>query len=72
MAFILLRSTVRKGKPSAMRMALIPGASFFCISGRSPLLFRVLFHAKDAGWTFPVFPGDRGVGHGLSRYFILP
>ena len=72
MAFILLRSTVRKGKPSAMRMALIPGASFFCISGRSPLLFLVRFHAKEAGWTFPVFPGDSGVGHGLSRYFILP
>lgn len=67
MAFILLHSTVRKGKPS-----LIPGASFFCISGRSPLLFLVRFHTKDAGWTFPVFPGDRGVGHGLSRYFILP
>lgn len=66
MAVILLRSTVRKGKPSAMRMALIPGASFFCI------LFLVHFHTKDAGWTSPVFPGDRGVGHGLSRYFILP
>lgn len=28
MAFILWRSMVRKEKPSAMRMALIPGASF--------------------------------------------
>lgn len=28
MAFILLRSTVRKEKTSAMRMTLIPGASF--------------------------------------------
>ena len=37
-----------------------------------PLPLLVPFHMKDAGWTFPIFPGDRGVGHGLPRYFILP
>lgn len=73
MAFILLRSTVHaKGKTIRHADGLDPRSIISCIPGRSPLLFLVLFHTKDAGWTFPVFPGDRGVGHGLPRYFILP
>ena len=61
-----------KGKTIRHADGLDPRGIIFLHLRQKPLLFLVLFHAKDAGWTFPVFPGDRGVGHGLSRYFILP
>lgn len=71
MAFILLRSTVRKEKPSAMRMALIPGASFSASPAEVPPVPRA-FPYKRCRRAFLIFPEDRSVGHGLPRYFLLP
>lgn len=71
MAFILLRSTVRKEKTSAMRMALIPRASFSASPAEVPSCSSCFSIGKMPEAVL-IFPGDRSVGHGLPRYFLLP
>lgn len=72
MAFIL-RPTVRKERPSTMRMLLLPKTSFLHSPEKIPsCLVSPSIRNIPMYLPFAIFPGDKGIARSLSRYSILP